>query len=191
MDNKEKIIKRLMKIKALAEQGASGEREAAERLLADLMSRYGITDDDLSEDVSSIHLAKIKEGFISYKLFVQMCGIVMGVANPRILDMRKASRKDMRLFHEAGYGPVNANAGVDCTASQFAEIMSMYEFYIRDFEIQEDTFLYAYLDKNNLLIPRPSSDDFDVPDDDIDKAIRAMRMKEGIERQTYHKQIKQ
>ena len=97
----------------------------------------------------------------------------------------------MRLFHEAGYGPVNANAGVDCTASQFAEIMSMYEFYIRDFEIQEDTFLYAYLDKNNLLIPRPSSDYEDVPADDIDKALRAMKMKEGIERQTYHKQIKQ
>ncbi|MBQ3317950.1 MAG: hypothetical protein IJG69_08445 [Spirochaetales bacterium] len=41
----------LMKLKALAERGESGERENAERMLASLMDKYGITEEQLDAEI--------------------------------------------------------------------------------------------------------------------------------------------
>lgn len=187
METREKIIERLMKVKALADHGVSGEREAAEQLLTELMRRYNLSEDDLNLERPDWHIVRIKEGDNSVKIFHQICFVVCG--KPRIINLMRAKKRDIKLFHDVGYGPADANAGVECTAGQLVEIMSMYEFYIADFERQLDVFYYAYLDKNNLLLPGDQNKQ--LTDHEIEIVKRASYMSAGIERSEYHKQLNQ
>ena len=43
MTERERLLEKLGKVKALADRGEGGEKESAERTLAALMKRYGIT----------------------------------------------------------------------------------------------------------------------------------------------------
>ncbi len=46
--NKEELIK---KIKALADRGVGGEKENAQKLLKELMQKYNINEEEISEDI--------------------------------------------------------------------------------------------------------------------------------------------
>lgn len=45
---KEKMIKKLAAVKALAENGVGGEKETASRMYEDLKAKYGITDEEVA-----------------------------------------------------------------------------------------------------------------------------------------------
>lgn len=45
---KEKMIKKLAAVKALAENGVGGEKETARRMYEDLKEKYGITDEEVA-----------------------------------------------------------------------------------------------------------------------------------------------
>ena len=49
MTERERLLEKLGKVKALADRGEGGEKESAERTLAALMKRYGITEEDLED----------------------------------------------------------------------------------------------------------------------------------------------
>ena len=49
MTEREELLKRLERVKALAERGVGGEKENAEALLKRLMEKYGISDEDIEE----------------------------------------------------------------------------------------------------------------------------------------------
>ena len=55
MTERERLLEKLMKVKALADRGEGGERESAERTLAAMMERYGITEADLEDNQVSTH----------------------------------------------------------------------------------------------------------------------------------------
>ena len=49
MTEREELLKRLERVKALAERGVGGEKENAEALLKRLMAKYGISEDDIED----------------------------------------------------------------------------------------------------------------------------------------------
>ncbi len=53
--DKSEIIDKILKVKALAERGASGERNNATKLLQSLMKKYGITESDLYSDEKDLY----------------------------------------------------------------------------------------------------------------------------------------
>lgn len=55
MTERERLLEKLGKVKALADRGEGGEKESAERTLAALMKRYGITEEDLEDTKATIH----------------------------------------------------------------------------------------------------------------------------------------
>lgn len=52
MTEREELLKRLERVKTLAERGIGGEKEHAEALLKRLMEKYDISDEDI-EDTST------------------------------------------------------------------------------------------------------------------------------------------
>lgn len=192
MSNKEResIIERLLKIKALAEQGVGGERSAAERLLNSLMEQYGISPEDLDSDVVEYHLAYIGEQRSDWRLFSQIAHKLHEgcPGEVRIVDLRKAPARHKKTWAEAGLGPENSNVGIHCTKAEFVEVMSAFEIYREDMHRQEDNFFYAYLDKNNLLLA-PGGDQPELTEEEIKNLKAAALMAEGIERKEIYKQI--
>lgn len=192
MSNKEResIIERLLKIKALAEQGVGGERSAAERLLNSLMEQYCISPEDLDSDVVGYHLAYIGEQRGDWRLFSQIAH-KLHKGRPgevRIADLRKAPAGHKKVWAEAGLGPKNSNVGLHCTKAEFVEVMSTSEIYREDMHRQEDNFFYAYMYKNNLLLD-PDGDQPELTEEEIKKLLAAALMAEGIERKEIYKQI--
>ena len=192
MSNKEResIIERLLKIKALAEQGVGGERSAAERLLNSLMEQHGISPEDLDSDVVEWHIVYIGEQRSDRRLFSQIAHKLHEgrTGKVRIADLRKAPVRLKKAWAEAGLGPKNSNVAIHCTKVEFVEVMSTFEIYREDMHRQEDNFFYAYLDKNNLLI-NPDGDQPELTEEEIKKLKAATLMAEGIERKEIYKQI--
>lgn len=187
---RESIIERLLKIKALAEQGIGGERSAAERLLNSLMEQYGISPEDLDSDVVEYHLAYIGEQRLDWRLFSQIAHKLHEgcLGKVRIADLRKAPAGLKKTWAEAGLGPKNSNVGLRCTKAKFVEVMSTFEIYREDMHQQENNFFYAYLDKNNLLL-KPDGDQPELTEEEVKKLMAAALMAKGIERKEIYKQI--
>ena len=61
MDDKKKQL--LNKLKALAERGVGGEKETAQRKLQELMEKYEIDENDLSDDKKEKYQFKYKNEF--------------------------------------------------------------------------------------------------------------------------------
>ena len=63
MEDRQKIIEKLVKIKSLAERGVGGEQQTAQQMYEVLKKRYGITDEEVNRaavpvDISGIDLKK-------------------------------------------------------------------------------------------------------------------------------------
>ena len=60
MENKQKIIEKMAKIKALAERGVGGEKTTALQMYEALKNKYGITDEEVQQStVTPQDLSKI------------------------------------------------------------------------------------------------------------------------------------
>lgn len=192
MNNKEResIIERLLKIKALAEQGVGGERSAAERLLNSLMEQYGISLEDLDSNVVEYHFAYIGDEKNDWRLFSQIAHKLHEGRPGKVMigDLRGASASHRKVWPKVGLGPKNSNVALHCTKAEFVEVMSTFEIYREDMHRQEDNFFYAYLDKNNLLM-KPSGDQPELTEEEIKKLKAAALMAKGIERKNVYKQI--
>lgn len=185
--NKETIIQRIMKVKALADRGTDGERAAAEKLLKEMMDRYGITDEDIDSGKVEYHLLKTGSEEMFMQLFSQIFHLRFG-RHAQIADIRKMSKKDKKILSDAGLGDKDAEVAFQCTYAEFIEIKAEFDLYKADFIKQLDVFQYAYYQKNDLLIPR----DDEMPDsteDEIKTALQAARMSMGIEKKEVHKMI--
>lgn len=190
MTERESIIERLLKIKALAERGVGGERSAAERLLNSLMKQYDISPEDLGSDMVEYHLAYIGEQSIDWKLFSQIAH-KLHEGRPgkvKLADLRNAPAHHRRAWAEAGLGPKNSNIGLYCTKAEFVEVMSTFEIYRDDMHRQEEAFFYACLDKNNLLMA-PDGDQPELTEEEIEKLKAAALMSIGIQKKDVYKQI--
>lgn len=179
MTEREKLLERMGKIKALAQRGENGEKESAEKRLSALMQKYGITDADLED-------GQIKMYWIPYK-----------------------TEWDRKLIHQLAYkhlgtghafGCVGANTnrkrkkvGVECTATKYIEIEADFHFYSNALQEEMELFYTAFLDKNNLYPPpelaRKPTEDEKERRSDLERQEKISQMAKGIETRNRRQQL--
>lgn len=168
MRNKEELLK---KIKALAERGDGGEKESAEKLLSQLMEKYGITEEAISEDTIECEWFRYKDN-LQRRLLKQIIYMVTGNADTY---KRKGGRHKL--------------VGAYCTAYQRIEIEANYEFFKNAMEKEIETFFSAFCSKNRIFPPEEMQRE--NPDDEISEweVLKITMMMEGMERHTIKKML--
>lgn len=185
--NKDKIIDRITKVKALADRGTDGERAAAERLLKELMDKYGITDEDIASEKVDFYVIHTGKEDMYRCLFSQIFHQRFG-AKKKLYNLMKVTKKDKKILSDAGFGDKDADLGFDCTKSEFVELKALFEIYKADFDKNLEIFQYAYFRKNDLLCPR-EEDSPEATDEELEIARQAEKMSYGIRKKEVHKMI--
>lgn len=181
---RKEIIEKICKIRELAQKGVAGEMLAANEKLLALMDKYGITEDELEEkEESNLHIIDTKG---HDQLFVQVFHTFFGCDRP-VHDITKMKTADRKWLSAHGFGDKNATVAIDCTKSEWIQIVFLFQSYLTDYQKQSEAFEYAYYSVNNLLpTPTDSQSGKEVDDDIVNKA---MLMSRGIDRHVAHKAI--
>ena len=130
-------IELLNKIKALADNGVGGEKQNATKLLADLMQKYNIDENELQTEV--LHNFEFKfSGVYAKELAHQVLYSIIGN-----LDNSKG------FFIAVTYGGKKKNI-VRCTNAEFIEFQAKYKFYKYHFLKDLDIFYDAFVEKNDI-----------------------------------------
>ena len=185
--NKETIIQRIMKVKALADRGTDGERDAAEKLLKELMEKYGITDEDIASEKVDFYMIHTGKDDMYRCLFSQIFHLRFG-AKKKLYNLMKVTKKDKKVLSDAGFGDKDADLGFDCTKSEFVELKALFEIYKADFDKNLEIFKYAYFKKNDLLCDR-EEDSPEATEEELEIARQAEKMSYGIKKKEVHKMI--
>lgn len=171
MTQRERLLEKLMKVKALAERGEGGERESAERTLASMMERYGISNDDLEDSRVSTHWIRYKTTW-EKKLLHQLAYMYLGEGHS---------------FGCVGTytGRSRKKVGIECTPAQYIEIEADFAFYSAVMEEEMGIFYSAFLQKNHLFLPpelaRKNTEEEDAENLDLERIAKIQAMMDGIE----------
>ena len=134
---REKVLEKLGKIKALAERGVGGERETAMRMYEELQRKYNI-----SSDEAEAALNKLEKRWFSYKteleeeLLVQIFYKVTGEETHFVYSGQYSRRK---------------KRGVMCTELEAAEIQLLFNFYRERLKEELEAFMFAFKQRNDLF----------------------------------------
>lgn len=148
---REEILDKAKKIKALAEQGVSGEQANARKMLDNIMKKYSISDEDLDDDKETVFFMIIK-GHKCVDLFKQIAVLYCHTQKFLYLGNNTNAVKKVRSM-TTGYRPKGANMAVVCTKAQFLELQYLYNMLQDSFNMHVEGLFYAFLDKNDLLAP--------------------------------------
>lgn len=154
---KEKVIEKLKKLKALATRGVGGEAVNADRLFQSLCTQYHINPDDFDDEKIDRHAVKTEneeETTILSQIVWRRIGREEGVFG---VLCKKLKRSDRKLLEEA-FGVKDFNAVIKCTDAQFVEVMFEFEVLRQNYAERKRAFLRAFLDTNDLLL-EPTEDD--------------------------------
>lgn len=180
---KEEIIERINKLRKLADQGVGGEKFNAQARIEEIMQKYGITDSDLEKEELKFYYYAYKNSYED-QLFRQICAVVNRSREAGIIR-RDIPKRDQRILKQAfGFVPT---CRVECTKAEIIEIESMFDVYKASFEAQLDTFLYAFIMKNNLLVD--ADPDCKSTLEERQRAFMASQMAAGIDKVQYHRAI--
>lgn len=128
----------LQKIKELSERGTGGEQSNAKEILDKLMSKYNISEGELSEDSINDYDIYFK-GEYERKLLGQ---IIFKVTN---------SVSNIHRLRWTGSGRLIRNQlRVKCTKSQYLEIEYLFGFYKGLWYEELDRFFNAYIIKHEI-----------------------------------------
>ena len=155
----ERIKERLVKMKAMAERGVGGERDAADRLLREIAAKHGISLDDIESEFEREHIVDIQKSW-QRQIFVQLLGLMrieqygdryadklsLFKRNQYVQTRGRTSRGRMRRRTVACYYTV-------CTDAQWLEVTAKYAVLCADYERQIKAFPLAFLMRNDLLMP--------------------------------------
>lgn len=131
MDNKKAL---LQKIKKLAEQGVSGEKESAQRILDKLMKKYGIAEDDLEDEQKKEHGFTYSNEFES-RIIIQIIGKNTS-ATPYTWNKGKGSRKTIYC---------------ECTDYEAVQMGIEIDYYRDLWRDESDLFFTGFLYKHSLF----------------------------------------
>lgn len=130
----------LKKVRALAEHGVGGEAENAEKLLARMMKKYGISEEELDEETRVRHDFTYHGGEEKKILRQVVYKVTGGYA--------------YELVYTASGRKVRTQLGADCTPAEKVEIEYLFDFYKRLWEKEKDAFLAAYIQKPRIFAIR-------------------------------------
>ena len=161
-----KLEAKLLKIKALAERGEGGEKEAAIKMYHKLLKQYDIDEKALQKDKLSKHWFTY-ETDIEENLLVQIFYMVTG--DPEYF--RRTSRTR------------GTQCGCICTDFEKTEIRFYFEFYKDALNQELEAFLMAFKLKNHLF-PDESARCF-VPEEEeeiSEMLLKAQKFAEDIDK---------
>ena len=186
----DKLKERLRKMKALADFGSGGERDAAERLIREITAKYGITLDDIDDDIEHERKLEFKAAW-ARKIFIQLLGLMRieqyGDRNTDKLKLyvksewvKKRGRKCGRAWKACYY--------TKCTDAQWLELQAKFTVLCAAYEKQIKAFPLAFLMRNDLLMPAdPESPAPTTKEEEAYATAEQLSM--GIERTSLNKQL--
>lgn len=168
----DRIADLMRKVKALADRGAPGERENAQRMLERIQRVHGITEAELEcARIESDHFFRFHDD-LERRLLAQVIYMVTGKVAGRAIKQLSGRRvKEL---------------GVTCTEAEKLEIETAFEFYLRAMKEELDLFMSAFASRNNLFPDNPK-DDVPGREPDVDRTRRVMAMMQGME---HHSNLK-
>lgn len=180
MEDKEKILEKLRKIKALAERGIGGEKEGALKLYNDLLAKYELTSDMVElEEVIRYWIRYDDE--IDKKLITQLFYKVTG--DPAYFIKTDKRR---RLL------------GFNCTKFELNEFTFYYRFYKEHLKSELSIFMGAFFSKNELFPDDNTRVHYESEDKEetleekmawLDRMEKMRQMANGIDKKTPNLQI--
>lgn len=186
----EGLKERLRKMKALADFGYGGERDAAERLITELCLKHGISIDEIREEVEHEFSVALKNTW-QRKIFIQLLGLMRieqygdrhaDKLKLQVAYIRVASRGRKRRRR------LNFRYFTKCTNLQWLELSSKFAVLCAAYEKQLKAFPMAFLMSNDLLMPYDPETPAPTAKENEEYAI-AMKLSAGIEQTCLHKQI--
>lgn len=172
----EKKLELLKKLQALAERGVGGEKEGAQRKLAQLMEKYQIEEIDLSEDKMEDHDFKYHNDF-ELKLLRQLFYKI-------VPDFQKYT-----YTYRYGKGS-KSTYGISCTKAQALQIQIEYEFYCTLWKEEVEFFMQAFIQKHQIFAIK-DDDESDGDNERMSKEDlrRMMSMMEGMQNKSIQPMI--
>ena len=172
----EEIKSRLRKIKALAESGFGGERDAAEALLSRMMTEYGISIDELDDEaLQEFTVGKLNKW--ERVLWNQLVSLAA---------FGKQKKKEKGLYTSR----FTKISSVKCTRGEFVEAAAAFAVLRRDYKRQLDNFLTAFLISNDLMLPFGEADT-PPSEDEVKKQMKAWSLSRGIVKTELHAQLEE
>lgn len=176
MTERERLLDRLSKLRALADRGTGGEKANAEARLRYLMAKHGVSEDDLEDTKESTF-------FIPYKTHYEM------------LLIGQLAYMHLGPGHCGGCvgtqtGRRHKKVSVHCSPAKYIEIEADFDFYRHAWAEEVDTFYTAFLSKNQLFPPDELAGDSaedEQPDEEQMAKISAMMT--GIDHRTRNKAL--
>ena len=178
---REEILERLRKMKALADRGVGGERENAERLLAEIAAEHGINLAELEEVKLDDFYVTLKESW-KWKMLSQLCAL-----KRQELKMEGASLEGHRMSTWKCRGK-NLYSVSKCTKAEWLELMAKLEVLARAYKRQQEDFYHAFLMANDLLL-EPDDEAKPLSREERSRLSRIAQMSRGIEKSQLNKQL--
>lgn len=129
--DRQKIINKLIKIKALAEKGSGGESAAAAKLYEKLVEMYKVSLEEL--DSKAFELIRHSWGYknsVEKRLLMQIIYKVIGGGN---------------------YYSDSRHLEIDCTELEAAEISMLFNLYRKALQKEFDSLMTAFMNKNDIF----------------------------------------
>ena len=174
MINKEELIK---KIKALAESGVGGEKENAQKLLAELMQKYDIKEEDIEDDVIKEFDIKLSKFYKNESFAMQILYSIVGkgIQNGKgfysyIWNKRK------RYF-------------IKCTSAEFLEFEAKFKFFSYHFKKELERFYSAFIQANKIFPIAGNEIDRDKKEDLTKEDYAMLKLASHLEQHEYMLQI--
>jgi hypothetical protein len=165
----EPILERLKKIQALAESGIAGERENAQRMLAELQAKYGITLEQLASAEKRFYTFKHRTK-LEARLLIQ---ILLSICR---------TRKIRHIVHAS-------KTEVELTAAQAVDIQDAYHHYRKELNTAVNDLFAALCCKHKLLLAEKEEDKESTPED-IAQAKRVYDLMLGMNTNHWNKRLR-
>lgn len=135
--SKEKLVRRLKKILALAERGEGGEKDNAQRMLDALLEKHGISIEEIGSDEEKTCWFKYPRGEFNRRLLFQ---VIYAVCGDRTIWKNSHKRNER---------------AVECTEYERAQIQIRFDAYSRALPAELELAYDAFIQVNSIFPEAP------------------------------------
>ena len=160
MTERERILEKIKRVRALAERGVDGEKDSATALLDRMMEKYGITETELAEERREIAWFRYKTP-LECRLLHQVIYAVTGRAASGCVG--------------AYTGRKRKKVGIECTASLLKRNLN--------------GFILRSCKKNRIFPDNPIDDAREIGEMSLEEAQRISMMMAGMDEHTRRKML--
>ena len=159
----ERLKKRLLKLKKLADYGVGGEAENASTILANLLKKHNISEEDIGIDVRGEETFKCKERFHE------------NILNRTISNVCNEDRQ---------YKLQNMMYMVNLTSYELAQTVLRYDLLVKSYDKMVMDYQMAFLVKNKLFLQSDYEDareEENLTDEEIEEIKKINRFQWNID----------